>query len=256
MSLELLQLGMDFVGGLMGNSANRKQQKLYRQQLAQSEAQFNAQMDESVQRRVADAKAAGIHPLFAMGASVGSSPTISTGGPPPTGNAMGRAIENMAQTLGVIETNRASARRDEAEAALLDSERKRIEQDLVTRGHDSPSVRGDVKTFPYPHPDPGTVYGPAEYYNPQVATSQSRGIESGTHPEKIKVVGPDGRSYEIASPNLGLDEIAQVEYAYWKTRHWATDRIEDYLRFNRRLSAKAKAALKAIHRNVGGRPTR
>ena len=33
--------------------------------------QFNAQMDTSIQRRVVDAKKAGIHPLFALGGSVG-----------------------------------------------------------------------------------------------------------------------------------------------------------------------------------------
>lgn len=50
---------------------------------AQKEAEYRQQVrdDSAIRRRVADAKAAGIHPLFAMGGSVGgSSSTFMSGG--------------------------------------------------------------------------------------------------------------------------------------------------------------------------------
>ena len=64
------------------DKAQRRNIRLTREQMAQAQAQFDAQMDESIQRRVKDAELAGIHPLFAMGASSGASPTISAGGTP------------------------------------------------------------------------------------------------------------------------------------------------------------------------------
>lgn len=78
----------DIVGGLISdNNAASRQKK--NNKLAM--LQFNQQMDESVRRRVEDAKRAGIHPLYAIGASAGASPTISVGGGE-TGSALGTAI--------------------------------------------------------------------------------------------------------------------------------------------------------------------
>lgn len=208
MSLELLGLGLDFVGGLMGQRSKKKDQQLYRQQMAQAQGQFDAQMDQLVQRRVQDAKAVGVHPLFALGASVGSSPTIAAGNAP-RGNPMHTALTNMARQLGVIETNRASARRDEAEAMLLDSERKRIEQELNSRGQDSEAFK-EINVVPKMR---GSVYGPAEYYSPQVAKSQRQGVAAGTHPGQVEYVTPTGDVYTLPSTDLNMDEIAQVKYA-------------------------------------------
>lgn len=221
MSLELLALGSSFLGGLMGRSEQRKDRALHRDQLAQAQRQFDAQMDQSVSRRVADAKSAGIHPLFAMGASVGASPTIQAGQAPQSRNPMGNALESMAQQLGIIEGNRARAKRDEAEAALLDSERARIEQETNSRGNDT------VRTYPYgTNPVSDTdkvVFGPAEYYAPQVPYSKRTGVRSGTPPATLDIKMPDGRTVNIYDPDLGLDEIGQVKYVVERARHYAAD---------------------------------
>lgn len=76
-------------GGFIGSSSAKKARK-------QAQAQFNAQMDQSIQRRVIDAKKAGVHPLFALGASVGASPTISAG----ADNSMASGVEAAAQQTG------------------------------------------------------------------------------------------------------------------------------------------------------------
>lgn len=207
MSIELLSLGLDFMSGLLGSSSQKSQQKA---QMRQAQQQFDAQMDQSVQRRVTDAKKAGVHPLFAMGASVGASPTISAQGEQRS-NPMQAALSTMAQTLNSLETNKAQAARDHAEALLLDSERKRIEQDLQHRGSDS-----GVRTFPLPedsiYKSSGVHIGPAEYVSPQVAKSQRPGVEAGTHPARIEVTDPAGNTYTLPAPNIGMDEIGQVEY--------------------------------------------
>lgn len=84
----LLSAVTDIVGGLISDNNAAKAQKK-NNKLAM--LQFNQQMDESINRRVQDAKRAGIHPLYAIGANAGASPTISVGGGP-TGSALGTAI--------------------------------------------------------------------------------------------------------------------------------------------------------------------
>lgn len=195
MSLELLELGLNFVGGLMGQSSRKKE-------LAQAQRQFDAQMDQSVQRRVADAKKAGIHPLFAMGASVGSSPTIQAGGGP---DPMQTAVQRMASALGVIEQNKASARRDEAEAALLDSERKRIEVDLQGRGRDMPLAELQTEHL---------AKGISPSYYDTVAKKMPLREKVGYKNLYIQVKDNDtGQMMKLFNPELGLDEIGQVLYA-------------------------------------------
>ncbi len=210
MSVELLGLGLDFLGGMLGHSSKKKQLRMQQEQIQQAQRQFDAQMDQSVQRRVTDAKKAGVHPLFALGASSGASPTLTAGHAPDSGNPMGQALTSMARSLGVIEKNRAESRRDEAEAALLDSERARIEQELKGgRGQDVEALQ-EINVVPKLR---GSVYGPAEYYSPQVAKSQSRGIAAGTHPGSVEYVTPSGDVYTLPSTDLNMDEIAQVKYA-------------------------------------------
>lgn len=222
MSLELLELGLNLAGGIFGNRSKDRQQ---RRQLEQAQHQFNQQMDHSVQRRVLDAKRAGVHPLFALGASVGASPTISAGGES-GGNPMQSALSAMAQTLNSLETNKASARRDNAEAALLDSERARINQALTNGGQGSDSealqvVEKGVKTYPYPG-DKG-YNGPATYYSPEIPFSKKPGIRAGTVPGTVDVQLPDGRQVNLLSQDLGLDEISQVDYVYQRAQHKVAD---------------------------------
>lgn len=204
MSLELLGLGLNFAGGLLGQRSSSKRQ---REQLQQAQHQFDQQMDHSVRRRVEDAKRAGVHPLFALGSTVGSSPTISASGE--RGNPMQTALTAMAKQLGMIEMNRASAARDEAEAALLDSERKRIEQELTTsRGQDAEAI-SEIEVKPAKR---GSVMGLADYVRPQVSQSQRTGVAAGTHPSSVEYITPSGDKYTLPSTDLNMDEIAQVKY--------------------------------------------
>jgi hypothetical protein len=224
--MSLAGLGTKLLNLGSSRRADKRQWAAYQQQLKQSQGQFDAQMDTSVQRRVADAKKAGIHPLFAMGASVGASPTLSAG-QVPSGRGVTDAISGLAEAMGTIDLNRANAesarseaRRNEAEAAYLDSRRAMLGQDLASRGRDG----AGVKTYPLgTKPGPEVVFGPAEYFNPQVATSKRIGVESGTHPGSIDVITPDGRTVNIPAPNIGLDEIAQLDYVYQRAIHKGSD---------------------------------
>ncbi len=94
-------------------------------------------LKQGIQWKVADAKAAGIHPLYALGAQVGS-PTISS----ETGSNVGNAIQAAAQSFpqnapgfksnpliaAQINAQNASAARDFALAARTMSDVKRAQQ--------------------------------------------------------------------------------------------------------------------------------
>jgi hypothetical protein len=208
------------LGGLFGKRSADKQNALYQQQLAQAQAQFDAQMDETIQRRVKDAQEAGIHPLFALGSSLGASPTVSSGSPPETGNAMGDAIARVGEILGRIPTAKAQIARDEAEAAFLNAQAARVTQETATRGRDAMGA-SSVQTFPYDplNPNPGK----AKYYRPEIPYSSAVGVRAGRQPGMIEITMPDGRIVKNYDPDLGLDEIGQLNYALQRARHYVTD---------------------------------
>lgn len=225
--LDLLQLGLSAFGMGQANRANRKQWEAYQQQNAISQQQFREQMDTSVQRRVADAKKAGIHPLFAMGASVGASPTFQSG-QAPTGSGMGDAIAGLAESLGMVDLNRAAterdraaAKRDLAESQYLDTQKRLMMADFMSRGRDG------ARTYPYGSKKAGDAkveYGPMgdpEFYRPQIPQHGSNpGIVAGTRPGEIDVKMADGSTVRLYDPDLGLDEIGQVRYVFQRMLHW------------------------------------
>lgn len=180
----------------------------------------------SIQDRAADARAAGLHPLFAMGVSgAGISPTtVQSSDPYPgqssSGSHLGRGIEKAGQQIAAGMTRAGNARMraaqlrnlearstlTEAQAMQIASDTKRIEQSAWTQ---NTGVVGDfpleeAKTFPV-----GTKRGLELYKRPLTQSSRS------SIPEKIEVMGKDGFRYRIVNPALG-DEVSQFDYAYEK----------------------------------------
>jgi len=186
--------------------------------------QFNAQMDESVQRRVADAQKAGIHPLFALGASVGASPTTHV--------SAGSSTENIARAVGAytglkgqaaaqaradkllaseILKNNAQASSDASLAALHDANRALIQQKLTTQGRDG--IGKGAITYPLgtKMADQDLILGPPEIVNPQVQTSKSLGVVSGTNPGFQDWVFPGGIKVRTWANAMQMDELKQAD---------------------------------------------
>ncbi len=248
MLLELLGMGTQLVGGGIADAKQRKADAKY---LTQAQSQFDQQMDFSVQRRVKDAKAAGIHPLFAMGASVGASPTLSAGGSSRAGNSMGRAMQSVGQALGLVNRNKAAALRDVAEAQLLDSERRRIEQDAVSQGRDSPGAMGPPVPKPYAYSGEQTQMGPAAYYAPEVPLSKRTGVRAGTPPAKLELKMPDGRDIELFTEDAQADEINQIEIVRQRAIHYGADvftAVSKYLKSKGWILSHFKGKVIAHHK--------
>lgn len=121
----------------MTNKANRHNIEMRKM----AREQFAAQMDESVQRRVKDAQAAGIHPLFALGGSVGASPTVSTGGyaqpPASTGSGIGDALGAIFNLINATTKQRTTESRvDEVDAQLKAAQLARMQEWAASSGRD------------------------------------------------------------------------------------------------------------------------
>ncbi|AXL14872.1 DNA pilot protein [Microviridae sp.] len=258
---------LDIAGSLLARNdqkkANAQNQANFVSSQKQAQGQFDSQMDESITRRVADAKNAGVHPLFALGASVGASPTLSSGNAPKveTGSGMGDALARVADRIGESSRNKAAAARDEAEAALLNSQRKRLESDFMSRGRDGSSV----KTYPYGEKPvegpiqfgPDSPRGKPTYFSPEIPQhGKNPGVVAGTRPGEVRVRLADGSEMNLYDPDLGLDEIGQVRYVFQRMLHY--DRKASAWTKTQIKSAwqKAKKEFKSFKRAASGAPIR
>lgn len=79
--------GLGLVGGLMGQDSSRRSE----QKNAELQREF---AKNGIRWKVADAKAAGIHPMYAMGASGASASPVSVGD-----NSLGHSLQGMGQDI-------------------------------------------------------------------------------------------------------------------------------------------------------------
>lgn len=98
------------LGGIMNKKAQKKANAANAAEAAaarkQAQDQFDAQMDQTIQRRVADAKQAGIHPLYALGASPGASPGPVIAGQHESGSGLGDGISAAGNAIATGIQNR------------------------------------------------------------------------------------------------------------------------------------------------------
>lgn len=160
--------------------------------------QFNEQMDNSVSRRVEDAKQAGVHPLFALGASVGASPTIQATQNSQTGANLGRIVQdtvNRGEDRDIksaqIRALNAAASADEALAIQRLSGDSVDRQGLAAQGRDV--LNGDgVEIIP----------------DLQIAANpKQQGHTAGTHPLMTTMITDDGLKWSV--PDEKLAEILE-----------------------------------------------
>ncbi|UDN67860.1 DNA pilot protein [robinz microvirus RP_153] len=173
--------GAALAGGLFSSLFGRRQQK-------RSEEKQEEFAKHGIQWKVADARAAGLHPLFALGASTpGFSPTIASD---PIGPAIASAGQNVARAamasapdseralreqliLSQIKAQNAAADRDAAQAFATWSEASRDRQQRT------PGIPDDVVAPAYGSQIGGIQHHPLyrDAVKPQAAEQISRSVD-------------------------------------------------------------------------------
>lgn len=99
--------GLNFIGGMMNRESNRQHNEA---QNKQAELNRKMQIDfaqHGIKWKVDDARDAGIHPLYALGAQTTSFSPVSVGGAPDTslGNAMAAAGQDLSRAINTTRTS-------------------------------------------------------------------------------------------------------------------------------------------------------
>lgn len=130
----IISAGASLLGGLLGRSSAEKQ-------AAKQEALQREFATSGIQWKVEDAKKAGVHPLYALGASTHSYSPMTVGDPLPgaiseAGNSVGRAVHATmtgddraaARTLQGLQIERAKLENDEIKLRLMGSQNALLTQ--------------------------------------------------------------------------------------------------------------------------------
>lgn len=185
----LIAAGSSLLGGIIGGN---QQAKLAKQNI-QLQKDFAQQ---GIQWKVADAKKAGVHPLYALGAQTTSFSPVSVG------SSLGEGIASAGQDVGraVNATSSESVRASAAAAALtqLQLERGKLENDLL-RTELASKIARNTQTASPPLPSPGDRY--------LIDGQPVRGVK--TVPLERITTGASGVGEGGAIPDLGYSRTNQ-----------------------------------------------
>lgn len=219
------------LSGLFGGSNNNAALNASRINADQDRAFQMAAATQGIRWKVADAKAAGIHPLFALGAPTFSpSPTSllsDSGG----GSDVGRSLSMMGQ--GVERALMAAAPQNERDATMggimteLGIERARLQNDLLRAQIGSLAARVGPDQIGPPGPSVGAagplpgqtnaVFGKYEAKPPEVLNPQptNAGAQAGPAQPSVRWErNPDGSV--VAMPTAQMDDLSSPGWANWQ----------------------------------------
>lgn len=226
-----ISAGASLVGGAMNRRAQKKANR-------QAQYQFDQQMDYSIQRRVADAKKAGIHPLYALGASPGASPTIMAG-QHDSGSAISDAGAAIGSGLAAHARNKQEMRAAELERIrLLELNAAQIQAQKASANADnalamqrlSDMKRAEQATnYMRKAPDPNAI-PETKLHDPGKKGSLTTPY-GGTLHQRSKRSWADDWSARYGEPGEwigGILGLLQDVGSY--VGNWQADRVEDYQR--------------------------
>ncbi len=196
-------------------------------------------MNRRIQGTVADAKAAGIHPLFALGGGGGGGggavnmphrPRSGGGGGYSGGGRPSKGAERRAQ-----EAHEQNLERGHVELLKSQSELRRIIQlenakRPVNWPDHHPGTGGmDDSAVVYPM---NTKRGLPVHRRPLQMTSRS------SIPQNIETVGDDGYRYRITNPELG-DEVSEADFLWEATKRNLKKMAKQIYRDTKRLRRRS-----------------
>lgn len=206
----LLPVAGNFISGMLNRSAAKDQ-------AAQQQRQFDANMQmqkdfaqQGIRWKVSDAKAAGIHPLYALGAQTISPSPISVGGGS-ADTSLGDMAKNMGQDLSrAVHATRTQDERDQAYADTVKQmtvQKMGLENDLLAA--QTAKIRASANP-PAPAFDPANVPQDKVEGRPPLAVG---GSEWKTFPGATNAEDFEKRYGDFAEELFGMGNLAQD--AWW-----------------------------------------
>lgn len=184
---------------------------------------------QGIRRKVKDAKAAGIHPLYALGAQT-SSPSFSAGVAPRSGSALGGALEQIGGMLSRMRgSGDARAQEEAAVAEELEAMNRRQVSQAQVRSLDASAARDSAEAqlaltrakmaeqsvLNVRAAGDGTGKKIPVAFSPGISSpglGDPTGNENQAHPMWVQVVRPDGSIGRVLNPDTNMDEINQAIY--------------------------------------------
>lgn len=184
-------------------------------------ADQKARQDMELQRRVKDAKLAGLHPLFALGSSPSYAPTIQSGQSGGTGSAIGQGIAQAGSQAGKAldqynaqnQIQREENRRQELHEANM---RQNTHQDWLDEQEKASIMKRseqNANSGPRYNPD-GSVVIPQPYAssierNPLPKDRPTRQEPNVNAPKWTIIKGADGQEIKLYHESAQADELNQ-----------------------------------------------
>lgn len=128
---DLISAGANLIGGFLNREQSEDFNANQQYQALRNEALQKEFATQGIRWKVADAKAAGIHPLYALGANTVSYSPVSVGGSPDT--SLGSAVASAGQDVSrAMDATRTAAERGEAVVSTkLQLENQGLQNDLL-----------------------------------------------------------------------------------------------------------------------------
>lgn len=129
----LIDAGTSLIGGVMKSQQQEKANAINQANFQASMAYQDLVNKNSIQWKVADAKAAGLHPLAALGVNTGGGPSSFVGAIPATGMAEGIAAagQDISRAVGATRTAQKRSEAFETTVQALSLEQASLKNDLL-----------------------------------------------------------------------------------------------------------------------------
>lgn len=247
----LIAGGSSLLGGFLGQeAADRRADEAYERQLALEGTQ--------IQRRVKDAKEAGIHPLFAMGGQIMSGPPMAMGdtvggaiaeGGQSVGNIVSRMAtqperQKMQAELGLVASQMAES---DARRMLYEAEAAKIRQSMGTGGNGGLGIQsegGPTGTMSEHGQMGGNPAGTGiidKQASPQISSKLGHpGVVAGLHPYSKEYEVVAGFPIMLPQSNEGpaetIESMSVAEYATFiaqNSRIYGEGWFDDFIRWRK-----------------------
>lgn len=227
----LISAGSSLLGGLIDRPKGSSWSVWDRFQQRKWNETSQRNFENQISIRAADAKRAGVHPLFALGASSGSSPSFNTGVgyDHETGSGIGTGIARAGAAIGEgvsrMSTKESALRRG-AETRLLGAQAAKAEADAALAWTEAMAADSAMKRA-----EQSTNWKRLAHVDVREGGARgSIGRRQGADvvPEKLWLRDPfTGEYTKGLNPDAGLDEVGQAYWVGQKASQMAKDFLLD-----------------------------